>query len=60
MPLHRPYEAKVFVYGICDGDLEPDVDRSIGISEANIRNSKDELITSNAKQVRRKGECGYW
>jgi len=49
------YEAEVFFYGICNGDLEFDVDRSTGTSETNIRDPKNELTTSSAKQVQREG-----
>ena len=49
------YEAEVFAYRICNGDLEFDVDRFSGTSEANFRDPKNELTTSSAKQVQREG-----
>ena len=49
------YEAEAFFYGIRNGDLELDVDRSIDTSKAKICDPKNELTTS-AKQVRREGQ----
>ena len=43
------YEAEVFLYGIRNGDLELDVDRSTDTSEANIYDPRNELTTSSAK-----------